>query len=103
MSPQLAQQARIEINSSNWHFIRETEDINLLVSVILDFIQVTASIFSSQDQISYLCDQIETQIDGQQLKSQGGLQQYHLGIVILLADFVHLLYDSSPDKCLKIC
>ena len=38
-----------------------------------------------------------------ELKSTGGLKQYHLGIVILLADFVHLLYDSSPDKCLKIC
>ena len=55
----LASIARGHINTSNWHFIRESEDPIQLVSVIVDFISNTTSLFSSEEQVATLCDQIE--------------------------------------------
>lgn len=60
----LTHAARTEINSSNWHYIRESTDTAMLVSVILDFLQSTKCMFTSQAQISTLCDQIESSMEG---------------------------------------
>ena len=50
--------AIIEINSGNWHFIRDCNDIGLLVSIMVDFVRHLDwdDFFSSKEEITGLIE-----------------------------------------------
>ena len=63
--------------------------------MILDFLShiQTDSIFESSMQLTVLIDHVKKSSDGEQsTMNKKCLEQYHLGLVILLADFIHLLF-----------
>ena len=54
------EEARKSINMSNWHFVRKCQSIELLVSVILDFLRILdKKVFRNNEQIRILSNRIK--------------------------------------------
>ena len=99
---------------SNWHFVRQNQSVELLVSVVMDFLRILdKKIFRNIEQIQILSQRIQQQIDGEiandealnqiASKPENQIKQYHIGLIIILSDFAFIInnHNLASDEAEK--
>jgi hypothetical protein len=107
-----------KVNHRNWRALRECNNTYTLVKLVCTFMnRIKTTIFTSDNQIKAMLDELNEFMEHpnrefpQSIYSSGNISkhfsssetfdQFHVGLLVLLSDFVHLIFANQNQGSQK--